>query len=198
MIAIDEISPYLDLSNKLTPADYLAIKQFTKVKRLRPGEIYISAGSSQQKVGLITKGILRTYFLEPSGDEITIMLRCEDQIIASVDSILLHKPSRFYYEAIENVILIELDYGRAKAYIDHDSRLISLRHEVLLGLLLQTVDRLEDFMLLNPEERYIRLIDQRPYIANRVLDKYLSTMLGISPVSLSRIKKRLKEKEGRL
>ncbi|WP_114938677.1 Crp/Fnr family transcriptional regulator [Mucilaginibacter endophyticus] len=194
MIDVSEISPYLDLSNKLTPVDYLMIKRFTKVKRLRPGDIYISAGSSQQKIGFITQGILRTYFLEPSGDEITIMLRCENQIIASIDSILLRQPSRFYYEAIEHAVLIELDYHRAKAYIDADNRLAALRHDVLLGLLLQTVDRLEDFMLLNPEERYTRLIAQRPYIANRVPDKFLSTMLGITPVSLSRIKKRLKQK----
>jgi len=195
MIEVNEIGPYLDLSNKLTAGDYLAIKKFTKVKKLRPGEIYISAGSSQQKIGFVTQGILRTYFLEPGGDEITIMLRCENQIIASIDAILLRKPSRFYYQAIEHVILVELDYQRAKACIDGDSRLAALRYEVLLGLLLQTVDRLEDFMLLNPEERYMRLIAQRPYIANRVPDKYLSTMLGITPVSLSRIKMRIKKRK---
>ncbi|TSJ44475.1 Crp/Fnr family transcriptional regulator [Mucilaginibacter corticis] len=195
MIDINEISSYLDLSDKLTPADYVSLGKFTKVKGLRPGDIYIAEGSSQQKIGFITQGILRTYFLEPGGDEITIMLRCENQIIASIDSILLQQPSRFYYEAIEPVILIELDYQHAKACIDRDVHLAALRHEVLVGLLLQTVDRLEDFMLLNPEERYIRLIAQRPYIANRVPDKFLSTMLGITPVSLSRIKKRLKKKD---
>ncbi|UOE50849.1 Crp/Fnr family transcriptional regulator [Mucilaginibacter sp. SMC90] len=194
MIEVDDISPFLDLSKKLTEHDYTKLKKFTKVRRLRPGEVYIAAGSSQQRIALISNGILRAYLLEPSGDEITIMLRCENQIVASIDSILLNKPSRFYYEAIEHVILIELDYQRAMSFIESNNRLFALRHQVLLGLLLQTTDRLEDFMLLKPQERYIRLITQRPYIANRVPDKYLSTMLGITPVSLSRIKKRLKNK----
>ena len=194
MIDIENIREYLDLQGKLNPEDYANLSRFTKIRRLRPGEIYIASGSILQRISFIIQGIIRTYFLEPSGDEITIMLRCENQIIASIDSILLHKPSRFFYQAIEPTILIEFDYQRGQALIEENSKFISLRHNVLVGLLLQTVDRLEDFMLLNPEQRYIRLLDQRPYIANRVPDKFLSTMLGITPVSLSRIKKRLKNK----
>ena len=192
MITPAEIMPYLDLSSKLTPADYVELAKFTKIKRLRPGETYISVGATQQKVAIITHGILRTFYLEPNGSEITVMLRCENQIVASIDSILLHKPSRFAYQAIEHTILLELDYHRARMVIEASEHLQSLRHNVLIGILLQSLDRLEDFMLLNPEERYIRLVEQRPYIANRVQDKFLSTMLGITPVSLSRIKKRLK------
>jgi len=194
MIDVKAIRQYLDLNGKLSPEDYQELSKFTKIKRLRGGEIYIGAGSTKQRISFILQGIIRTYFLEPSGDEITIMLRCEQQVVASVDSILLHSPSRFFYQAIEPTLLIEFDYDRGQGTIEQHAKFNQLRHNVLVGLLLQTVDRLEDFMILKPEQRYIRLLEQRPYIANRVPDKYLSTMLGITPVSLSRIKKRLKDK----
>lgn len=194
MIDVEVIRQYLDLNGKLNPEEYLELSRFIKVKRLQAGEIYISAGSGQQRISFILQGIIRTYFLEATGDEITIMLRCEQQVVASVDSILLHQPSRFFYQAIEPTLLIEFDYDRGQNIIEQHATFIALRHNVLVGLLLQTIDRLEDFMILNPEQRYVRLLEQRPYIANRVPDKFLSTMLGITPVSLSRIKKRLKNK----
>jgi hypothetical protein len=50
---------------------------------------------------------------------------------------------------------------------------------------------MESFVLLSPEERYMQLLKDKPDIFNRVHNKYLATLLGITPVSLSRIRKRI-------
>ena len=52
-------------------------------------------------------------------------------------------------------------------------------------------ERLESFILYTPEERFQHLLETRPDLCERIPDKYLASFLGITPVSLSRIKKRL-------
>ena len=54
--------------------------------------------------------------------------------------------------------------------------------------------RIEGFILYTPEERYIKFIEKYPDINNRVPDKYIANVLGITPVSLSRIRARIIEK----
>jgi hypothetical protein len=53
------------------------------------------------------------------------------------------------------------------------------------------MEKVADFLLLSAEERYLKLVNEKPDIVNRVPNKYIATMLGITPVSLSRIRKRV-------
>ncbi|MBK8659738.1 MAG: hypothetical protein IPN22_12925 [Bacteroidetes bacterium] len=50
-------------------------------------------------------------------------------------------------------------------------------------------------MLLSPEERYLKFIQKYPDLLNRVPNKYIANVLGITPVSLSRIRKRISTKK---
>jgi Mn-dependent DtxR family transcriptional regulator len=58
-------------------------------------------------------------------------------------------------------------------------------------MLAESMVRVESFILLTPEERYLKLIRDKHDIVQRVHDKYIATFLGITPVSLSRIRKRI-------
>lgn len=69
-----------------------------------------------------------------------------------------------------------------------------IRHFFLLNMLAESLHQIERFLFLSPEEHYRKLTSQLPDIVNRVPDKYIASMLGITPVSLSRIRKRMHEK----
>ena len=62
-------------------------------------------------------------------------------------------------------------------------------------MLKESIERVESFTLHSPEERYINFVKSKPNIVNRVPDKYIATILGMTPVSLSRIRKRIATKE---
>ena len=57
------------------------------------------------------------------------------------------------------------------------------------------LQRLETFVLMNAEERYEDFIKKNPTLSNRVPDEYLANVLGITPVSLSRIRARIVNKK---
>jgi CRP-like cAMP-binding protein len=191
MLDPEDINFYLSAFKGLNLQDIMDLARLAHTKKLKDGDIYIEMGSVSKRLAYIKTGLIRTYCLKENGDEVTLMLRWEKQFVASVDSVIFETPSRFIYQALEDTTLMELDYHKAQYLMEHSPELSAFSHSVLLRMLGQAMDRLEAFILLSPEERYLKLIHEKPDINNRVPDKYLATLLGIAPGSLSRIRKRI-------
>jgi len=191
MLNTEDIHLYSSVFKALKPYDMVELARLAHTKKLKAGEIYIREGSVSQRLAYIKSGLIRAYCLKQNGDDVTLMLRWENQLVASVDSVILGKPSRFIYQALEDTVLMEVDYQKVKPLIDKSPELAVSSNSFIMHMLGQAMDRLEGFVLLSPEERYLKLVNEKPNINNRVPDKYLATMLGITPVSLSRIRKRI-------
>ncbi len=191
MLSQEDLSFYLTVFKELGLTDVIDLARLAQTKKLKAGEVYIAEGSTSQKLAYIKSGLIRAYSIKPNGDEITMMLRWENQFIASIDSVIFTRPSRFTYQALEDTVMMEVDYHKAQTIIDKSPKLSSSRHSFLLLMLGQAMERIEAFVLLSPEERYLKLVQEKPNIINRVADKHLATLLGITPVSLSRIRKRI-------
>jgi CRP-like cAMP-binding protein len=191
MLSAADIAFYLQLFKGLDVADILELLLLAQSKTLRAGDVYIHAGTTSHKLAYVKSGLIRAYSIKQNGDDVTMMLRWENQFLASIDSIIYQKPSRFIYQALEDTVLMEVDYIKAQTIIDNNPKLSSFRHRFVLAMLAQAMDRIEAFVLLSPEERYLKLVTEKPDVINRVPNKYLATLLGITPVSLSRIRKRI-------
>ncbi|RYE19130.1 MAG: Crp/Fnr family transcriptional regulator [Sphingobacteriales bacterium] len=191
MIDAEKIRFYLGLFKDLKLADLMQLIGMAKTRRLALGEIFIKQDALTSKLAYIKKGLIRAYTIKPNGEEVTILLRWEDQFVASHDNIILHRPSKFFYQAIEDTTILELDYDAAQALFDKNPRFAEARNFFVLNMLADSMARIEGFITLSPEERYQRLLKEKPDVVKRVPDKYIATMLGITPVSLSRIRKRI-------
>ena len=93
-----------------------------------------------------------------------------------------------------------------KAYsIDYDSftkeaarspELLELNRTYLgKRIIQQAFQRIESFVFLSPEERYLNYLQEFPSLVSRVPDKYIANVLDITPVSLSRIRSRITSKK---
>jgi len=125
--------------------------------------------------------------INDKGDEITIDIRWENQFIASRDTLLFNKSAQFFCKTLEPTEVLHIDY---EALISRDPQLEVLV-KFIYQILAEPLTRLDSFLLRTPEERYVDYVNSNPDILNRVPDKYLANVLGITPVSLSRIRKRL-------
>ena len=128
------------------------------------------------------------------GEEITTMLRWENQITTNLDTILFNQASRFYFQALEQTEVLYMDYDLIQDIIAKNPKLEANRKHVLLNILKEAIGKIDSFVLLNPEERYLAFIKSNPDIINRVHNKYIANVLGITPVSLSRIRARIASK----
>ena len=75
--------------------------------------------------------------------------------------------------------------------IDSNPKLEANRKFFLHNILKDLLKRVDSFVLLSPEERYLEFIKTHPDITNRIPNKHIANILGITPVSLSRIRKRI-------
>ncbi len=191
MLTPEDIQFYLGIFKDLSFTDLYELFKMAQAKRIPAGDVYIEQGATAKKLGFIRKGLIRAHCVKDNGDNVTLMLRWENQFIASHDTLILNQPSRFTYQALEDTTLMELDYGRMEAILDSNPKLSSYRNVILMRMLSEALERMESFVLFTPEERYLKLLTEKPNIFNRVPNKYLATLLGITPVSLSRIRKRI-------
>lgn len=182
-----------DLAGVL-PADTVPLFAMTRQVKLDANETYIREGDKERRLAFIEQGIMRAYIIKPNGDDATLFLRWEGQFIASHDTIIHRQPSRFIYRALEPVSLLEIDYDVLEEVLKTHPEYEPLRNFFLMRMLSESLSMMESFVTQSPEERYRNLLTGRFDVVNRVPDKYIASMLGITPVSLSRIRKRMLDK----
>jgi CRP-like cAMP-binding protein len=189
--AIEILQEFLHKLTGLNAEETTPLFSATRTLHLANNQVYIHIGDKSRKLAFIEKGVMRAYAVKENGDEATLYIRWEGQLIASHDTIINHTPSRFIYRALEDCTLLEVDYDTLDQIMRQEPRFEPLRNFFLMRMLSETLDMIESFVFLSPEERYQKLVTDRFNIVNRVPDKHLASMLGVTPVSLSRIRKRL-------
>ena len=170
---------------------HLPLLQFATSKVIAASEIYIPEGKIFKKIFYIKKGLLRIFFVTESGEEKTFFFRWEGQIAAIPECIFDNQPTRQTWQALEDCELMEIDFDIVEKLSENNISLIKIRLGFAEKLFLEALKRVESFVLDKPEERYQKLIIQKPEIVKRVADKHIASFIGVTPVSLSRIRKRL-------
>lgn len=166
----------------------------TKVIDVPKKEIFMKAGHTDKRIVFVVKGLFRAFF-DRGEAEITTWFRQEFNVFASYTSIFLNKPSKLSYQAIEDSIVVVLDYDLLKLKAKTNIEVTKSIVVVLESILVEVIVNLEDFIMMSPEERFLQTMRGNSNIINRVPQNQLASILGIRPESFSRMKNRLKNKE---
>ncbi len=174
----------------------VAIRRNVGIKSFGKGEILIQEGSKEKNVFFIRKGLVRSFVISEKADEITFQIYAEHQIFANAHAILFNEPSKFYYQALEHTKVFTVDYNDFLRLTSKNPDLLEI-NRTYFGekIIKQAFQRVESFVFLSPEERYKKFVKDNPGIVNRAPDKYIANVLGITPVSLSRIRNRMANKK---
>lgn len=195
MVDIEKLKMLYNFGKNLSLSDVEVLLRSAKIKSYARGDHLIRPGQLKKEVFLIRKGLVRAFRIHESGEEITTMLRWEHQPFASPHLILFGEPAQQFFEALEPTNVFSIDYDELQAILDKNPRLEANRKYIFQNILREALQRLDAFVMLSPEERYMDFIKSNPDIAGRVPDKYIAHILGITPVSLSRIRKRIASKK---
>ncbi|QEC77050.1 Crp/Fnr family transcriptional regulator [Mucilaginibacter ginsenosidivorax] len=155
--------------------------------------ILLEEGKVSQNYIFIEKGCVRAFFYN-KGDDKTVQFFFEDEGLASLESFVNNTPSAFTVETIEPSIVYLLPKQYVTQLMDELSREPDFAQLTLrLSAARQShyINELVSFIRDTPEERYQKLLSERPHIVQRVPQHYIASYLGISKVHLSRIKSKL-------
>lgn len=160
-------------------------------EKIRKHNHFLVADEIPQKIGIVIKGVFRYYYLSENGIEYTKHFSDESQFIVSYSAALQNKHSNYYIQALENSEILSAPF---KGFIDKIESLpygqIILRR-VAEWMLSVKIEREGDLLLLDATERYKKFIKSSPHLINRINQYYIASYLGITPESLSRIRKNL-------
>jgi CRP-like cAMP-binding protein len=161
-------------------------------KEIPSKTILLSEGEISKQMHFIKKGCLRIWF-NKDGKDITFQFFFEGQAVASIDSFLSNQPSMFTLESIEPSTIISISKDNFEQLQKAYPKLKEGFHEILYQRLRNYsqlfLSRIKD----TPRERYEDLIKNHPEIIKRVPQHYIASYLGITPISLSRIRNRNKK-----
>ncbi len=156
---------------------------------LKPKTVLLNAGEISQQLFFIKKGCLRLWF-NNEGRDITFQFFFENQAVSSLESYLKQIPSQFSLESIEPSIVTSLSREGFELlnqqYPDIKDKFQEILIQRLANYTSLFLSRIKD----TPQERYNDLLINHPEIIKRIPQHYIASYLGITPISLSRIRNR--------
>lgn len=163
------------------------------IKEIPAGTILLSEGDVATKLFIVVQGCLRTYFIKDNGSEITSQFFIEGQMVMSFESATTGKPSRLYIDSIEDSTIGFINIKTFEKLLRQNNAARDHLNKFLITRLIYYMNQQASFILDNPEKRYIKLMHDNPELVSRIPQQYIASYLGITPVSLSRIRTRIKK-----
>jgi len=161
--------------------------KFTNVKK---GKLLLLQGQVCNKIYFVVKGCIRLYYIADDV-EITVWFSFEKNSAIELSSFLSGAPSEYFLEAIEEseiVVLNKLDIERLYDSHPELEKIFRVFWETVILFLLKRFTALQKD---SAEKRYLDLMNQPEYL-QRIPQKYLASYIGITPTSLSRIRRNLR------
>jgi len=171
--------------------DILSLYSISNFTSFAAGDYIVRKGERYNYVLGIRKGIIRTYIMTTGGEERTVRFAKEGDFASSYNSILNDQPSTEYLQAVEDCKVVQVDLQRLRELSMGNIRLMRLWNNAISEALEETIHRVEFFVSLSPEERYRLILAESPDLVDRIPQKYLASYIGVTTVSLSRIRKRV-------
>lgn len=173
----------------LTELEQYAALLPTEPLSVPPKTCLLEEGKVAERLFVVRRGILRLYFYK-EGRDITFQFFFEGDIVASFDSLYYRQPSLFSLESIEPADLLAVRRDDFYRLLDQQPALRRHYEEHL-------IERFHTYQQLflsrirdTPRQRYEELLRTQPAVIQRVPQHYIASYLGITPVSLSRIRNR--------
>lgn len=155
--------------------------------------VLIKDNTYTDKLYFIKKGSVRVFY-KKGNKEVTAELFLDNKIFTSAESFLFNESSIYIFETMEDSILKYVTKESFDAFLKKSENSKDFFYQTLLKQSIGHIRSTVDLLKYKPEERYRRFIQQEPNIINRIPLNIIASYLGITNVSLSRIKNR-KQKE---
>lgn len=165
-----------------------------KTRSFKKGELVLSAGDLKSEIYFINTGLLRCYSIDEKGKEHIIQFAPENWMMSERNSSVFNEPSYFYIDAIEDteVVVVKKDFFPEIQHVVPE--ILQLNIRMLHNSIRFMQKRIDMLLSATAEERYLDFMKLYPNLTLRVPQWMIASYLGITPESLSRVRKDLVKK----
>ncbi|MFB5674852.1 Crp/Fnr family transcriptional regulator [Paenibacillus terreus] len=168
-----------------------AMNKFTK-KTIAKGDILVHQGAVQKEIYFVTSGLLRSYYIDMNGNDVTRFFSKEGSVLC-YEILFDHKPSNRSVEALEECVIMAIPCNDLKKLIEDHLYCMKAYTTLLERKLEYKIQRESSFLLKSATERYLDFKKRYPTLEKRINQAYIASYIGITPVSLSRIRRTIEE-----
>lgn len=166
-----------------------------RIRNIPPKTILLHEGEISGNLYIVISGCLRLYYIKNDGSDFTSQFFFENQLVSSIESFIKKIPSRMFLETLEESAVCVISARSMTTILGLHEDFNKWYFAYLKERLIYYTRLHSSFILDSPEERYLKLVDEYPFILQRLPQYYIASYLGITPVSLSRIRARIKKRE---
>ena len=166
-----------------------------KESLLKKNDYFVRQGTRPKQVGIIVSGILRVFCITESGEEKTLAFRTQGQLVAAFTPFLENKESWYSIEALTDCCLLHYPFKDFYRLMETHTCWRELYLNYIVRLYTEKEDRERSFLMEDAKTRYLQFRQKHPEIEKEIHQFHIASFLGISPVSLSRIRAALKKSD---
>ena len=190
----NEFLKYFSRFRQLTDEESAAILHDICIERHKKGTILLREGQISKDVYFVLKGCVRQYLIS-DGDEKNTDFFTEEEWVLTTVNYTDNIPARYYLSCLEDCILVVGNSENDKKLYQNFPELEALARSIMEKEIIKYKETLVSYITDSPEQRYVKLLRNRPELIQRVPQHHLASYLGIKPESLSRIRKRIFNKK---
>ncbi|MBE7178433.1 MAG: Crp/Fnr family transcriptional regulator [Mucilaginibacter polytrichastri] len=182
---------YLQTKAAITPKKVLELTAGLRTKRIRKGDELLAQGDLCSEMYFVSSGLLRSYTVDSSGKEHIVQFAPENWWTGDRNSFYHREPALFSIDAIEDSEVVLLTHAFFERIEKSAPEFHIFNSAALHNAIRQMQKRIVSLLSDTAEQRYLEFIRLYPSLNLRVPQWMIATYLGITPESLSRVRKEL-------
>ncbi|HJV18499.1 MAG TPA: Crp/Fnr family transcriptional regulator [Sediminibacterium sp.] len=159
------------------------------VREVRKMEFLMRSGEICRHGYFVNKGSFRCYQIDDSGYEHIIEFNMEGNWMGDPESYWKETPAAYSIQALEDSEVLTIDKSASKFSMAHCQNYLEYHMRLFMNYSHSLFKRLYDDTILTAEDKYLLILENKPELLQRIPQKYIAQFLGITPQSLSRIRK---------
>lgn len=185
---------YLSSNLEMSEDHMLQIVENYPIKKVKKDAFLLRENEYSKHTFFIEKGLLRQYSIDSKGKEHTISFATENWFVSDRESMYFNQSSAYYIQALEDSDIVMIDAHFIKELSQHIPSFIEFNNKLLHNHIRHLQKRINLLLSASAEERYLEFVAMYPDILLRVPQTMVASYLGITPESLSRVRKELAHK----
>ncbi len=184
-----ELHQFLSSSFHIAEQDIAQVANFFQIERLKKGDYFVRRSQYCNRLSFVQDGFIRIY--TNKGDkEVTQWISTKGYFVTDLQSFMFGSKARWHIQALTDVTLFSIQKNDYKQLENILPSWPEKERQFISGCFVILEDRVFSHLSLSAEERYEKLFEQNKELFSYVPAQYLASMLGITPETFSRIRRK--------
>lgn len=172
----------------LSEVNFNLLNSYMTEHKMLKGEVLIHKGEVHHSIYFIKSGAVRSYYINKDGKDVTLWFGFEGDIAASLGNFINAKPSLENIELLEDTVVLKISRSKLLELYEVNLDIANFGRKLAEQALLEMEQQILLIQFTDAKSRYFSLINKFPQILNRVKLGHIASYLGITQVTLSRIR----------